>query len=183
MPMEHYQTAVTHQSVLLRTRMQKQGKYMKIRIVSIGKTKDDALRNCILSYVARLAHYAPTEYVELPDSKLKSLSDVALKKTEGMMILENLKAGELLVVMDERGEQFTSLAFSQWLQKKMNTGRKSACFVIGGAFGFAPEVYARADAKISLSQFTFPHDLARLILSEQLYRAFTLLKGERYHHD
>ncbi len=65
----------------------------------------------------------------------------------------------------------------------MNTGRKSACFVIGGAFGFAPEVYARADAKISLSQFTFPHDLARLILSEQLYRAFTLLKGERYHHD
>jgi 23S rRNA (pseudouridine1915-N3)-methyltransferase len=121
--------------------------------------------------------------VELPDVPQKGLTTEAGKIKEGELILKNLKPEDILVLLDEKGTEYTSRGFANYLQKKMNAGTRSLVFVVGGAFGFSKELYAKADSTLSFSQMTFPHELIRLFAVEQLYRAHTILKGENYHHD
>lgn len=156
---------------------------MKIQIITIGKTSASYLKEGIDIYLKRLHHYAKVEWKELPDAAAKGLAADPLKKKEGEAILQNIKPDEALILLDEKGKHYTSREFADFMQKKMNAGTKSLCFVIGGAFGFSDEVYARANAQISFSKMTLSHEMIRLFLAEQLYRAHTILKGESYHHD
>jgi 23S rRNA (pseudouridine1915-N3)-methyltransferase len=156
---------------------------VKITILCIGKTGSSYLKEGIDIYLNRLKHYAKVEYKELPDVPSKGIDPDILKLKEGELILKNLKSDEVLILLDEKGYHFSSRGFSEFLQKKMNAGTKGMCLVIGGAYGFSDPVYTRANAKISFSKMTFSHEMIRLLLTEQLYRAFTILKGESYHHD
>lgn len=156
---------------------------MKILLLVIGKTDDDYLVTGIKKYVGRLGHYVPFELKEIPDIRnRKTLSEEQQKKAESFLLLSQLQNGDHVVLLDENGKQFTSVEFSENLEKLMASGCKRIVFVIGGPYGFSPEVYAKANAKISLSPMTFSHQMVRLIFVEQLYRAFTILKGEPYHH-
>ncbi len=156
---------------------------MKIKLLWIGKTADKYLEAGINIYAGRLKHYCRFETQTLPDIKnAKNLSKEELKEKEGKLILDTLSQGEILVLMDENGKQFTSPQLADFVQKLLNRGSQQIVFVIGGAYGFSEEVYQRADAKVSLSLLTFSHQMVRLIFAEQLYRAFTILKGEPYHH-
>ena len=156
---------------------------MKILLLAIGKTDEDYLANGIRKYVDRIVHYAPFEMKELPDPRnRKTLSEEQQKSAESTLILNQLQPSDHVVLLDENGKQFTSVNFAESLEKPMVSGVKRLVFVIGGPYGFAPEVYARANAKLSLSPMTFSHQMVRLIFVEQLYRAFTILKGEPYHH-
>ena len=156
---------------------------MKILLLVIGKTDDDYLVTGIKKYVDRLGHYASFEMKELPDPRnRKTLSEEQQKKAESLLLLQQLQPADLVVLLDENGKQFTSVAFSENLEKQLASGAKRLVFVIGGPYGFAQEVYDRANAKMSLSLMTFSHQMVRLIFVEQLYRAFTILKGEPYHH-
>lgn len=156
---------------------------MKIRIITIGKTSASYLKEGIAIYLKRLDHYANVEVVELADVAAKGLSPQVLKEKEGELLLKTFKAGESVVLLDEKGNGYTSVQFSEVLQKKMNAGTKGICFVVGGAFGFSQAVYDRAEMKLSFSKMTYSHEMIRLLLAEQLYRAFTILKGESYHHE
>lgn len=156
---------------------------MKIFILCIGKTHSSYLKEGIGIYLDRLKHYAKVEYLELPDVPNKGLLPEALKQKEGELILKHLKADDLLFLLDEKGDEFSSREFASLLQKRMNSGLKQMVLVIGGAFGFSKEVYQRAEGKISFSRMTFSHEMIRLLLTEQLYRGFSILKGEGYHHD
>lgn len=157
---------------------------MKIVLLVIGKTDEDYLVTGVSKYVSRLEHYAQFELKVIPDIKnRKTLSEAQQKKQEGELILSQIASGDMLVLLDENGKTFSSRGFSQWLERQMNTGCKRLVFVVGGPYGFPQEVYDRADAKISLSEMTFSHQMVRLVFAEQLYRAFTILKGEQYHHD
>ena len=156
---------------------------MKILLLVIGKTDDEYLVTGIKKYVDRLGHYASFEMKELPDPRnRKTLSEEQQKKTESLLLLQQLQPADQVVLLDENGKQFTSVAFSENLEKQLASGAKRLVFVIGGPYGFAQEVYDRANAKMSLSLMTFSHQMVRLIFVEQLYRAFTILKGEPYHH-
>lgn len=156
---------------------------MKIRVLSIGKTSTPFIKEGVAFYLKRLEHYCRLEYVELPDVPQKGLTTEAGKIKEAELILKNLKPEDVLVLLDEKGTEYTSRGFANFLQKKMNAGTRSLVFVVGGAFGFSKELYAKADNTLSFSQMTFPHELIRLFVAEQLYRAHTILKGENYHHD
>lgn len=156
---------------------------MKITILAIGKTGTSYLKEGTSIYLDRLKHYAKVEYKEIPDVPVKGLSREQLSQREGELIMRHLKPEDLLVLLDENGQHYTSRGFAEFLQKKMNAGTKNVTLVIGGAFGFSDELYARASHQISLSKMTFSHEMIRLFLTEQLYRAFTILKGENYHHD
>ncbi len=156
---------------------------MKITILCIGKTNTAYLKEGITIYLDRLKHYARLEYRELPDVNSKGLTPDQLKQKEGELLFKTLKLEDHVLLLDERGEEFSSRKFASFIQKKLNTGAKSLVLIIGGAFGFSEEIYARANGKISLSQMTFSHEMIRLLLVEQTYRAFTILKGESYHHD
>ena len=156
---------------------------MKITLCSIGRTQTSYLKEGIAIYIDRLKHYGKVEWVELPDVPNKGLSKEQLKQKEGELILRHLRNEDELYVLDEAGKSLSSRAFAEWLQKRMNAGTKSIVFQIGGAFGFSDEVYARAQGKISFSAMTFSHEMIRLLLVEQLYRGFTILRGESYHHD
>ncbi len=156
---------------------------MKIKIISIGKTSATYLQEGIGIYLKRLEHYIKVEYVELADVASKGMTPEALSKKQGLSIIKQLRQEDKVFLMDEKGKHHTSREFASFIQNNMNTGIKSICFVIGGAFGFSEEVYARANAQISFSKMTLSHDMIRLFLAEQLYRAFTILKGESYHHD
>ncbi len=156
---------------------------MKILFLVIGKTDESYLDTGILKYIKRLEHYVPFEMKIIPDIKnRKTLTEEQQKKTEGELILSNINVGDDLVLLDENGKTFSSVAFSQWIEKQMNIGSKRIIFVVGGPYGFSKEVYAKAKFKISLSEMTFSHQMIRLIFVEQLYRAFTIIKGEPYHH-
>ena len=156
---------------------------MKILLLVIGKTDDEYLVTGIKKYVDRLGHYTSFEMKELPDPRnRKTLSEEQQKKTESLLLLQQLQPADQVVLLDENGKQFTSVAFSENLEKQLASGAKRLVFVIGGPYGFAQEVYDRANAKMSLSLMTFSHQMVRLIFVEQLYRAFTILKGEPYHH-
>lgn len=156
---------------------------MKIVFLVIGKTDESYLDTGILKYIKRLEHYVPFEMKIIPDIKnRKTLTEEQQKKAEGELILSNINIGDDLVLLDENGKTFSSVAFSQWIEKQMNIGSKRMIFVVGGPYGFSKEVYAKAKFKISFSEMTFSHQMIRLIFVEQLYRAFTIIKGEPYHH-
>ena len=156
---------------------------MNIKLIAVGKTDNPALQELIGMYEKRLSYYTNFELQLLPDIKnSKSLSEAQQKVKEGELILANTEPSHQLVLLDERGKEFTSVAFADELQKKMNAGIKQLTFVIGGPYGFSDEVYARANGKLSLSKLTFSHQMIRLFFVEQLYRAFTILRNEPYHH-
>ncbi|MGB7785401.1 MAG: 23S rRNA (pseudouridine(1915)-N(3))-methyltransferase RlmH [Salinimicrobium sp.] len=156
---------------------------MTIKLLSIGKTDDSALQNLIDTYVNRLGHYNKFEFEVIPDLKrTRNLNFEQQKTMEGKLILEKLQPSDFLVLLDENGKQFSSEGFSEYIQKRLNSGMKQLIFVIGGPYGFSEEVYNRANSKVSLSKMTFSHQMVRLFFVEQLYRAFTILKNEPYHH-
>ena len=156
---------------------------MKITLLVVGKTNDERLRSLIADYQQRLSHYVPFEFVVLPDIKnAKALSEEQLKTAEGEAILARLSPSMDVLLLDEHGREFRSIDYADFLQKKMGSGR-DLTLVIGGAYGFSPAVYQRANGKISLSQMTFSHQMIRLMAIEQLYRAMTILRGEPYHHE
>ncbi|CAM3483255.1 23S rRNA (pseudouridine(1915)-N(3))-methyltransferase RlmH [Zobellia roscoffensis] len=156
---------------------------MTIKLIAIGKTDSKALLQLIAEYESRLKHYIKFELEVIPDIKnTKNLSETQQKDKEGELILKNLNNTDVLVLLDENGKQFSSIDFSAYLQKKMNAGLKQLVFVIGGPYGFSQDVYNKAQGKISLSKMTFSHQMVRLFVVEQVYRAFTILRNEPYHH-
>lgn len=156
---------------------------MNIKLIAVGKTDNPSLQQLISTYEKRLSYYINFELQLLPDIKnSKSLSEEQQKIKEGELILSNVEPSHHLILLDERGKEYTSIAFADELQKKMNAGIKQLTFVIGGPYGFSQEVYQRANSKLSLSKLTFSHQMIRLFFVEQLYRAFTILRNEPYHH-
>lgn len=156
---------------------------MKISLLAIGKTDNKELQQLISIYEKRLGHYVSFSFDSIPDIKnSKNLSEAQQKQAEGQDILKRIGTSDHIILLDEKGTTCTSIAFSQFLQKKMNSGIKNLIFVIGGPYGFSDELYARAHGKISLSSMTFSHQMVRLFFIEQLYRGFTILKNEPYHH-
>ncbi|WP_010136570.1 23S rRNA (pseudouridine(1915)-N(3))-methyltransferase RlmH [Ochrovirga pacifica] len=157
---------------------------MKILLLAVGKTDDSNLNQLIQTYQNRLQHYIKFDFEIIPDLKnVKNLSENQQKEKEGLMILKKLTATDQLILLDEKGKDFTSMRFADYLQKKMNAGIKQLVFVIGGPYGFSEAVYQKAQGKISLSKMTFSHQMIRLFMVEQLYRGFTILKNEPYHHE
>jgi 23S rRNA (pseudouridine1915-N3)-methyltransferase len=157
---------------------------MKVKLIAIGKTDDKSLHTLIGMYAERLQHYIKFELTLIPDIKnVKNLTQKQQKEKEGSLLLNKLQAGDQLIILDEKGKDFRSIEFSTFLQKKMNSGIKQLVFVIGGPYGFSEEVYKKAQGKVSLSKMTFSHQMIRLFFTEQLYRAFTILKNEPYHHE
>ena len=149
----------------------------------IGTTTDPRLQSLIDEYQQRLKHYVPFELVVIPDVKnAKSLSQEQLKTAEGEALLTRLTPSMDVILLDEHGREFRSIEYADFLQKKMSSG-KDLALVIGGAYGFSPAVYARANGKISLSQMTFSHQMIRIMAIEQIYRAMTILRNEPYHHE
>ncbi|WP_298760997.1 23S rRNA (pseudouridine(1915)-N(3))-methyltransferase RlmH [uncultured Psychroserpens sp.] len=156
---------------------------MTIKLLAIGKTDNRDLQSLIDDYQKRLGFYIKFEFEIIPDlKKAKNLSEAQQKQKEGELILNKLNTTDVLILLDENGKQLDSVAFSQYLQKHMNSGIKQLVFVIGGPYGFSPEVYQKAQGKLSLSKMTFSHQMIRLFVIEQLYRGFTILKNEPYHH-
>ena len=156
---------------------------MTIKLLAIGKTDNKNLQALIAEYEKRLGHYIKFNLDIIPDIKnVKNLSEAQQKEKEGELILKKLSPTDVLVLLDENGKQFTSVDFSDYLQKKMNTGIKQLVFVIGGPYGFSDAIYATAKGKISLSKMTFSHQMVRLFVVEQIYRGFTILRNEPYHH-
>lgn len=155
---------------------------MKIKLLYIGKEDAAEVTAAVQNYQNKIKFYIPYEVESIPYLKNTKLSVEEQKKQEGQLFLKKLESSDFVVLLDEHGKEMTSVAFSQFLQQQMLRGTKRLVFLIGGAYGFSEEVYQRGNYKISLSQMTFPHILTRLIFAEQLYRAFTILKGEPYHH-
>lgn len=156
---------------------------MQIKLIAIGKTDNKNLQTLIEDYKKRLSHYIKFEFEIIPDlKKVKHLSEEQQKEKEGELILAKTQNSDVLVLLDENGKQMDSVAFSDYLQKHMNSGIKTLIFVIGGPYGFSEEVYKRANGKLGLSKMTFSHQMVRLFFTEQLYRGFTILKNEPYHH-
>ncbi len=154
-----------------------------IKLLAIGKTDSTHLQELITEYEQRLRHYIKFELEVIPDIKnVKNLSEVQQKEKEGEAILKRLQPTDVLVLLDEHGKQHTSIEFSNYLQKKMNAGIKRMIIVIGGPYGFSETIYQKAQGKLSLSKMTFSHQMVRLFIVEQIYRAFTILKNEPYHH-
>ncbi len=157
---------------------------MLIRLVAIGKTDSAALAALISEYSKRLSHYIKFELDVVADIRnAKNLSQAEQKEKEGALLLARVNPGDRLILLDERGKQYSSLEFAALLQKNMNSGIKALVFFIGGPYGFSQAVYDRADGKLSLSAMTFSHQMVRLFFVEQLYRGFTILRGEPYHHE
>ncbi len=157
---------------------------MKIKVLAIGKTDNANLKELIATYQKRLQHYVNFELEIIPDLKnVKNLSTLQQKEKEGVLILSKLKNTDQLVLLDDKGTSFTSVAFSGYLQKKMNAGIKQLVLVIGGPYGFSEAVYQKSVQKISFSKMTFSHQMIRLFVVEQLYRGFSILKNEPYHHE
>ncbi len=157
---------------------------MKIELIVVGKTATRYLQEGIDNYVKRIGHYVPFSLTYIQDVKAtKSLTEERQKELEGEMVLASLQPGDYLVLLDERGKEFTSREFAAFIDKKMVTLPKRLIFLVGGPYGFSKGMYGRADDKISLSKMTFSHEMVRLFFVEQLYRAMTILRGEPYHHD
>ncbi len=154
-----------------------------IKLVAIGKTDSKDLQKLIDEYTKRLGFYIKFKLEIIPDlKKTKNLSEAQQKEKEGELILAHVSTADTLILLDENGKQYDSVAFSEVLQKHMNSGIKQLIFVIGGPYGFSPSVYNRANGKLSLSKMTFSHQMVRLFFIEQLYRGFTILRNEPYHH-
>ncbi len=156
---------------------------MNIRLLAIGKTDNKDLQSLINDYTKRLSFYIKFDLEIIPDIKnVKNLSEAQQKEKEGELILAKIGPTDQLILLDENGKTFSSVGFSDYLQKKMNAGIKTLVFVIGGPYGFSETVYQKAQGKVSLSEMTFSHQMVRLFVIEQLYRGFTILRNEPYHH-
>ncbi len=157
---------------------------MKITLLTVGKTDKDWVRQGLDIYVSRLKHYISFSMVEIPELKnVSSLSREQIKAKEGELILKNIRNNDDVILLDERGKEYTSTELASIIQNKINHEGRDIVYVIGGAYGFSDAVYARANSKLSLSRMTFSHQMVRAIFAEQIYRAFTIMKGEPYHHE
>ena len=156
---------------------------MKTELIVVGKTTDKHIAAGIDDYVGRIAHYMPFGITVIPELKnAKSLNEEQQKEKEGELILRALQPNDTVVLLDEHGTERRSIDFAMWLQKRQQTAKRLV-FVIGGPYGFAPAVYQRANEQISLSRMTFSHQMIRLLFTEQIYRACTIIRGEPYHHE
>ena len=156
---------------------------MKICLLTVGKTDVGWVREGLELYASRLSHYVPFSISEIPELKnASSLTRIQIKEKEGELILKSVKASDRVILLDEHGKEFRSVEFARWIES-LTLGGKDIVFVTGGAYGFSDAVYARCDGKVSLSKMTFSHQMVRTIFAEQLYRAFTIIKGEPYHHE
>ena len=157
---------------------------MKISLLCIGKTDDKFIQEGIDKYFKRLKHYVPFQISILPDVKnAKNMSAVQQMEKEADLFLKNITNSDLVVLLDERGKEFRSIEFAEYLQQKMLASVQHIVFLIGGPYGFSQKVRERANAGVSLSKLTFSHQMVRLFFVEQIYRAFTIMKGEPYHHE
>lgn len=156
---------------------------MKTILILVGKTTDKHFQAGIEDYTARIGHYMPFEIVTIPELRnTKSLSEEQQKAAEGELILKQIQTQDTVVLLDEHGKELRSIEFAKWLEQKRNTARRLV-FVVGGPYGFSEAVYARANELLSLSKMTFSHQMIRLVFTEQVYRACTIIKGEPYHHE
>ena len=157
---------------------------MKVVLISIGKTNEKYLNEGISTYIKRLKHYIPFEMIDIPNlKKTSNFSKSELIKKEGDLILKNIQNTDYLVLLDVKGKEYNSLNFSQKIQRWMLTGKKKIIFAVGGAYGFSKDVYDRSDEQLSLSKMTFSHQMIRLFFLEQLYRGYSILNNEPYHHE
>ncbi|MEG1622434.1 MAG: 23S rRNA (pseudouridine(1915)-N(3))-methyltransferase RlmH [Alistipes sp.] len=157
---------------------------MNIELIVIGKTDSKEIESLVETYAKRVNFYCKFAITTLPDLRnTRSLTVKQQRTAEGEAILRQLSEGDYVTLLDERGEEMRSMEFATWLQKRMNGGTKRLVIIIGGPYGFSDEVYARANQKLSLSQMTFSHQIIRAIFAEQIYRAFTILNNEPYHHE
>lgn len=157
---------------------------MRLTLLTVGKTDIPWVREGLEMYVSRLGRYAPFTLKEIPELKgVSALDREQIRKKEGELILARLRPADEVILLDEHGQEYRSIAFAEWLGRRMAGSGRDLVFVIGGAYGFSDAVYARADGKLSLSKMTWSHQLVRTIFAEQLYRAFTILRGEPYHHE
>lgn len=157
---------------------------MRITLVTVGKTDIPWVRDGLELYVSRLGHYVPFTLREIPEMKgVSALSREQIKQREGELVLRELAPADEVILLDEHGREYRSLEFADWLGGRLARSSRDLVFVVGGAYGFSEAVYQRADGKLSLSKMTFSHQLVRTIFAEQLYRAFTILRGEPYHHE
>ena len=157
---------------------------MKITLAVVGKTAAGYLEQGVSEYVRRLSHYVSFNIQYIADLKnTKNLTVDQQKSNEGKLILQCLEKSDYVVLLDEHGRDYTSMQFADYVQKRMSSGVRRVVFVVGGPYGFSQEVYQRADDKLSLSKMTFSHEMIRLIFTEQLYRAYTILNHEPYHHE
>ncbi len=157
---------------------------MKITLLVIGKTDSKYFSEAIAEYQKRLQHYIPFEMEVIPDLRnTKNLSEEQQKEKEGELILKLIQPGDYLVLLDDKGKEYSSVQFASYLEKKMHIINKRLIFVVGGPYGFSQKVYDAAKEKLSLSKMTFSHQMIRLIFTEQVYRAMTILNNEPYHHE
>lgn len=157
---------------------------MKVKFIVTGKTVEKYLKSGIQDYEKRIKHLSTFEYVEIPDVKnTKAMSESALKKAEAVIQLKHLQNNDCLILLDERGKQYKSVAFAGYIQKLQMRNYRNIVFLVGGPYGFDEDIYTRATDQLSLSAMTFPHQLIRLIFIEQLYRAFSILNHLPYHHE
>lgn len=156
---------------------------MKIELWAIGKTNEKYLEAGIAIFEKRLKNYLPFSFQVLPDVKVKTIDGQLIKKEEGKLVLSKIAPDDWLVLLDEHGQEFSSMELSRWLERRLGDSRRKMVFLIGGAFGFSPDVYARSNESIALSKLTFSHQMVRLFCLEQLYRAMTILKNEPYHNE
>jgi len=157
---------------------------MKVKLIVIGKTKSEFLLDGENEYQKRLKHYCKFSELIIPNIKKASkLSKEVLKEKEGNLILDSLKKSDYVILLDDKGLALTSIEFSEFLNKKIVSSTNELVFIVGGAFGFSESLYKRANTKLRLSKMTFSHQMVRMIFKEQLYRAFTIIKGEKYHHE
>lgn len=157
---------------------------MKITLAVVGKTSTGYIEQGVTEYVRRLSHYVTFDIQYVADLKnTKNLTEEQQKTSEGKLILQMLDKGDFVVLLDEHGREYRSVEFASYVQKRMSSGLRRVVFVVGGPYGFSQEVYDRANDKLSLSKMTFSHEMIRLIFTEQLYRAYTILNHEPYHHE
>ena len=157
---------------------------MNVNLLTVGKTDVPWVKEGLDLYASRLKHYIPFTITEIPElKKVSALSQEQIKEKEGELILKHLTPSDTLILLDEHGREFRSVEFAGFVEKLLSGGGKTLVFAVGGAYGFSNAVYQRAQRKISLSKMTFSHQMVRTVFAEQLYRAFTILKGEPYHHE
>lgn len=151
--------------------------------MAVGKTTKEIIRKGVDEYLGRLRHYVAVDTQIIADPNRKALTEQRQKEMEGEAILQLIQSSDRVLLLDENGREYTSREFAGVMERQMSSGVKRLVFVVGGPYGFSPAVYARADGKVSLSKMTFNHEMVRMFFAEQLYRAFTILRGEPYHHD
>lgn len=153
--------------------------------MTVGKTADNNIRSAMERYQSRIPHYVPFEYIEIPDLKRggNKITEAAQKEAECKIMLSKITPGDRVILMDERGREYTSRQFAEQIDNALISLPRNMIFIIGGPYGFSPEMYSRADSMIALSKMTLTHEMARLFLIEQIYRGCTILRGEPYHHD